>query len=440
MNRRILRLAIPNIISNITIPLLGLVGTAIAGSLGGDAPIAALGIGATMFGLIYWNTNFIRMGASGLTAQAFGARDFKECTNVLVRAVVVALVISAIILLLQIPIGKGAMLLMKGSDEAMPMVAQYFFARIWDAPATISIYAIQGWYIGMQNSRTPMYVSIIINLINIAMSAIFVFWFDMGIAGIGWGTVVAQYCGAILSWALWFKSYSRFMQYVDWKEALSLKPMLKFFDINKDIFLRTVFNVAVYFFIPMASTRYGVTMTAITAVMMQLFTLFSYISDGFGYAAEALTGRLTGARNFAALKHAIRNMFWWSGAVAGLFVVIYRLFWRHILGFMTDSPTIMNGVSDYIIYIIIVPLVAFGPFLMDGILVGASRTKIMRNSMIISCAIFFSVYYTLKDTLHYESLWIAFVIFITTRGIMQYFMTDRLRILYNKPKPMSSNN
>lgn len=298
MNRRILRLAIPNIISNITIPLLGMVDTAIAGRLGdGAAAIGAIGIGTTIFNMIYWTCGFLRMGTSGITAQAYGARNLRECTDILVRSMSVAIVLALLLVLLRNPVGRFSLGLMQGSEGARALAAEYFFARIWAAPASISLFAIHGWFIGMQNSKTPMVVSIISNVVNVVFSALFVFRFDMGIAGVAWGTVVAQYTGVAVSWIFWGVYYGRLAKYADLRRSIRLKPMTQFFHINKDIFLRTLCLVTAYTFFTAASSRFGDTVLATNTLLMQLFTLFSYMSDGFAYAAESLAGKYIGAGN-----------------------------------------------------------------------------------------------------------------------------------------------
>lgn len=430
MNRRILRLAIPNIISNITIPLLGMVNTAMAGHIGDEAMIGAVAVGVAIFNFVYWNCGFIRMGTSGMTAQAFGARDLRECANLLVRSMAVSLGLAMLLLLFQLPIGRFAFGIMQSDDGLKAMIGEYFFTRIWAAPATVSLYSIHGWFIGMQNSRTPMWVSIIMNLVNIGISLWLVWGLGMGVKGIALGTVVAQYSGALLSWVLWWRFYRRFAKYVNWREAMRLKPLMRFFNVNKDIFLRSFCNVCVYTFFTFASTGLGDTLLATNTILIQLFTFYSYMSDGFGYAAEAITGRFTGARNFAALRHAVRNMFWWCAGIAVLCVAGYGAFWEQIIGIFTDSPRILACAGEYIVWIMLVPLVAFAPFLMDGILIGATRTKILRNSMFLSTLIFFGLYFSLRGTMGNDALWLSFVVFIISRGVSQFLLSDRLRIIY----------
>lgn len=433
MNKRILRLAIPNVISNITIPLLGLISTVIAGSLGSDVAIAGIGLGAMIFSFIYWNCSFIRMGASGLTAQAYGARDLTECGNLLVRALMVALSIATLLLVFRRPIGNFGMNVIEGSSDVTAIAATYFFARIWAAPATVSHYAIQGWFIGMQNSRLPMYISIAINLISIVFSYVFVYFFDMGVAGIAYGIVVAQYTGILISAILWWRYYRRFLKYIRWREAVRLKPLMRFFDVNKDIFLRTLCNTTVYTFFPFVSLKFGATMVATNTILIHLFTFFSYMSDGFGYAAEALTGRFAGARNYGALRESTIKLFWFSGLIALFFVFIYTFFWPQVIGLFNPSEAVLSAAWQVRIWVIVLPVVGFAPFLMDGILIGVTKTRILRNSMFISTIVFFGLYYSLVGTLGNDALWPAFTVFLISRGVNQIIMSNRLEgIVWHK--------
>ena len=279
MNRKILALAIPNIISNITVPLLGMVDMALVGHLGKDSLIGAMAIGVAIFNFIYWNLAFLRMGTSGLVAQAFGARNFREVGSVFVRSVSVALLAALLLLLFRQGVGNLAFRMMEGSTETMRAAAEYFYIRLWAAPATLSLFAFQGWFIGMQNSRFPMYISIVINLLNVAFGVWFVYGLHWGIAGVAWSTVVAQYGGLLTASLLWLIYYRRFIRQVSVRESFDLRPMLRFFRVNRDIFLRTACIVIVYTFFTSASSGMGDTILAINALLMQLFTLFSYMMD-----------------------------------------------------------------------------------------------------------------------------------------------------------------
>lgn len=429
MNRRILALALPNIISNITVPLLGLVDIAIVGHLGDDSLIGGIAIGTAVFNFIYWNFAFLRMGASGCTAQAYGARNFTEIASVFVRALILALAAALLLVVFQRPIGHAVFLLMDGTPRTMSYAADYFYARIWAAPATISMFAFHGWYIGMQNSRFPMYISIGVNVVNL----IFCLWFALGlgwgIVGVAWGTVVAQYSGLVLSIVLWGVYYRRFLRYIRIRECLKLDALLAFFKINRDIFLRTACIVVVYTFFTSASSGMGDTMLAVNTLLMQLFTLFSYLMDGFAYAGESLAGRYTGAHNVQALNRCVRLLLVWGGVVAVLYTGIYAFGWRTVLSLFTESPAILSEAGGYVGWLIAIPLVAFIPFTIDGILIGATRTAVMRDSVFLSTALFFAVYYGFRSVIGNNALWAAFLLFLIARGILQYFMTHRLKII-----------
>ncbi len=423
MNRAILRLTIPNIVSNVTIPLLGMIDIAIAGRIGDDTTIGALAIGTAIFNFIYWNFAFLRMGTSGLAAQAYGAGDRKETADILGRSLVASLLIALLLLIFNRPIGRLAMTIMEGSPEVMSLAAEYFFARIWAAPAAISIFALHGWLTGMQDSVTPMVVSILGNIINIAASLWFVFGMDMGVVGIAWGTVVAQYSSLLLTLLILFIRYRIYIQQISIKGSLQMEPLARFFRINSDAFLRTLSVCTVYTCFTAFSARFGDTVLATNELLMQLFLLFSYMLDGFCYAAESLTGRFIGERNRESLRRCIRLLTVWCGGVAALYIVAYIFWWEPILGIFTSSPTIMACAEEYIGWIVMVPLVGFIPFLIDGILIGATKTRIMRNTTFFALVAFFALFFALESSLGNRALWLAFIGFIVVRFALMLVAT-----------------
>lgn len=415
-------------ISNMIIPMLGMVDIAIAGRLGEGPNIGALSIGTTIFNFIYWNCAFLRMGTSGITAQAYGAGNLKECANMLVRSLWLALVIALLLLIFQQPIGHIALRIIQGSESAQQLASEYFFARIWAVPASIGLFAIQGWFIGMQDAKTPMYISIMSVIMNGVFSIFFAFYLDMGIAGIGWGTVVAQYTGLLASFILWFIKYRHYMQYANMKEALKLKPVIHFLHINKDIFLRTACVVIVYTFFTAASARFGDTILITNALLMQLFTLFSYMSDGFAYAGEALSGRLVGEHNPVMLKRYIRYLIFWALVIAAIYVIIYLIAWKQILMIFSPADEILQTAGYFIGWIIAVPLAGCIPFMIDGIMIGATKTKLLRNTVFMSTLLFFATFYSLVSAYGNNALWIAFLVFLLARGILLYIGSDRLNV------------
>ncbi len=435
MNREIIRLAVPNTVSNITVPLMGIVSTAIAGHWGSDtaATIGALAIGVQIFNFIYWNTSFIRMGTSGLTAQAFGRGDFAECTDMLVRAVGVALAMGVVMLAIQYPVGEIALWAMNGGE----MTRAYFYTRIWAIPAGILLFGFNGWYTGMQNAYIPMFTAITVNLIHMGCSLWFAFGLDLGIVGIAYASVIAQWTGVALSISLLWIFYRHQLTAINWKRALDLQPLKEYFKINGDIIVRTFCIVAVYtFFTGISAHMDDKNLLAVNTLLLQLFTLFSYMSDGFAYAAEALTGRFIGARNLPRLKEAMKKCILWGVVLAVGFVTVYVLFWHDILelfvGDQPDTPTIIATASHYVGWVIIIPVAGIVPFIMDGMMVGATETRVMRKSMLWSTAWYFSAYFILHYVIGNNALWFAFVSFMVVRGIMQFIFTHRMESLFRR--------
>ncbi|MBQ5353260.1 MAG: MATE family efflux transporter [Alistipes sp.] len=434
MNREIFRIAVPNIISNITVPLMGIFSTAIAGHCGDSAAtIGALAIGVSIFNFIYWNCSFIRMGTSGLTAQAFGAKDFTTTTAMLVRAVALSAVLGLAVLVLQYPLGELSLWMMNGSQ----MVSDYFYARIWAVPAGIMLFGLNGWFTGMQNAVIPMVTSIFINVLHVLLSLWFVFGFDMGITGIAYASVVAQWSGMTLSIVLLLLFFRKTLQRVDIRQVLQLDAMREFFKVNGDIIIRTFCIVIVYTFFTAASARMeSEIVLAVNTMLLQLFTLFSYMNDGFAYAAEALTGRFVGARDRASLQLCIRRCVVWALGTAAICIAIYVVWWEDILSmFVGDKSQLVDMLTvarQYIGWVIAIPLAAALPFLMDGIMVGATLTRVLRNSMLLSTVAYFAIYYSLHPFIGNNALWLAFTAYMALRGIAQYFMSGRLAMVYQK--------
>lgn len=423
MNKKILKLAVPNIISGITIPLLGMADLAIAGKLGDFRYIGAIGIGVAIFNLIYWNFGFLRMGTSGFTAQAYGARNFKECTNILIRALIVALFCSIIIVAAQVPFGKGALYILNSSSETSTLALDYFKVRVWAAPATLALYACKGWFIGMQNSNTPMYIALTMNVINISTSILFAFTFDMGIKGIALGTLVSQYSGVLFSLIVMKTRYGRVLRHTSTiKEIISLSKMKRFFYVNRDIFLRTVCLSAVFTFFTSASSLMGEDILAVNTLLLQLFILFSYFMDGFAYAGEALIGRYTGAQNIELLRKSIRLLIIWGIYISIPFTIAYALFLTPILSLFTESSEVLSAALNFRWWVTAVPIMSFLAFIYDGILVGATQSSTMRNAMFAATAVFFITYYSLETIAGNNALWIAFLSYMLLRGVMQSAM------------------
>ncbi len=432
MNKRILGLALPNIITNITVPLLGMVDMAIVGHLS-STHIGAITIGTSIFNLIYWNFGFLRMGTSGFTAQAFGAHRWDEALKILIRACAIALAIALLLIALQWPVSRLALVIFEGSPEVLRLALTYFFIRIWAAPATLGLYAIKGWFIGMQDSKTPMWIAIILNCVNIVASLLFVLVLHWDIAGVALGTVVANYSGLALG-IFFLQKRLRTLnihntQKTLIKDALRWNDMKRFFKVNGDIFLRTVCLSAVFTFITAASGRISDQVLAIDALLLQFFTLFSYIMDSFAYAGESLVGRYIGARQLRNLRSAVRLLLLWGLILTVFFTLLYALFSRQFLHIFTSDELLITAAKDYILWVLAIPVCGFAAFLFDGIFIGATASRTMRNAMFVATAAFFLLYFGLKalTTLHAplstymwnNILWLSFMIYLSLRGLLQ---------------------
>lgn len=428
MNKQILRLAIPNIITNITVPLLGMVDTAIVGHLqNGDGVdyIGAIAVGTMIFNIIYWNFGFLRMGTSGFTAQAYGAKDKEEQANILFRACFIAIAAALLLIIFQKPIGKLSLMLIEDKNSVGALALSYFSVRIWAAPATLSMYALKGWLIGMQDSKNPMWISIIINLLNIIFSFVLVFYFDMSIKGVALGTVIAQYGGLITTLLIWRKKYKEIAKYFNVKKALSLEKMKLFFKINSDIFLRTLCLIIVTSYFTIASTKMPYPTLAMNTLLMQFFTLFSYFMDGFAYAAESLCGKAKGENNYPQLQAFVKRFLLWGGVISILFIIIYALFGENILGIFTDNKDVIEYSKNYLHWILLIPITGFMAFLYDGILIGLTESVVMRNAIFISTAAFFLIFYLLSPYIGNNALWIAFLTYLLGRSLLMMLMSRR---------------
>lgn len=426
MNKKILNLAIPNIISNITVPLLGMVDLAIVGHLGKETYIAAIALGGMIFNFIYWNFSFLRMSTSGFTAQAYGAENNRRIMQILVRGITIALVAAFILLLLQRPIAWFSRSIIDSGTPTINLALDYFFVRIWAVPATLTLYVTNGWFIGMQNAKTPMYVTLVSNVANILFSSLFALVLNMGIQGVALGTVVAQYCGLLLSIVLFFKDYRPLLATVEIPQSLVLNEMKNFFKVNIDIFLRNICVIAVFTFIPYISASMGDRILAVNTLLLQLFMLFSYIMDGFAYAGEALTGRFIGAKHYPSLQKAINYLLIWGAIIAFSYTALFFVAGDKILYILTDNISIIKEAMKYIHWIILVPIAGFAAFLFDGIYIGATASKAMRNIVVIATILFFMIYYLFESKLENNGIWIALLLFLTIRSILMWSFNQKV--------------
>ena len=412
LNRSILTLAIPAIVANITTPLLSLVDIAIVGHLGSAAFVGAIAIGGSLFNMIYWLFGFLRFGTSGLTAQAYGRGDVPGQQLVGLRSMLIAAAAGLALILLQKPLGIVALAIMDPDEATRGLALTYFSILIYGAPAVLLQYSLSGWFVGRQDTRSPMIVSLVINVVNIVASLILVYVFDLGIVGVAVGTLIAQWVGCLLSLAI---ARPRPMP---WADILRSGGLRRFFVMNVSIFLRTLCLIAVTVWFTRAGAAQGPVMLAVNTLLLQLFTLFSYFMDGFAFAAEALCGKYAGAGDGPGLRRCIRRFMLWSAGVATVFTLIYAVGGADFLRLLTDDGLVLDAAAEFRLWGVAIPFAGFMAFTWDGIIVGLTRARLMLESMAAATALFFLLWYLLSPLLGNHALWLAFLTYLLARGLL----------------------
>ena len=429
MNKRILNLAIPNIISNITIPLLGMVDTALMGHLDSLIYVGAIALGSMIFNFIYWGMGFLRMGTVGFTGQAFGEKNNKEIFLILARAFSIAIIATIVILALHSYIIDWALLLTNSSPDIEAQARVYFNVRIWALPATLSLLTLSGWFIGMQNTVYPMLISIFSNIINISLSFFFIFYMDMKTEGVALGTVIAQYMALGLAIILFMRKYRTYVIPINIFMIFNAK-LKQFMNVNKDIFIRTLGIIFVMSFFTIQSANISDTTLAVNTILFQFFIFYSYMLDGFANAAEALSAEAIGSRSLAFLKKVITNNLAFGLAFSIIFTLIYAFGGKYILMLLTDNSEIINAATPLLYWVIAIPIISFAAFIFDGVYIGATASKAMRNTMIIAA---FAVFLPIALWGYGDAvfrLWTAFLAFLLMRGVLLYFYLEKA--IYSK--------
>ena len=420
IDKRILHIALPSIVANITVPLLGLVDMAVSGHLGNAVYIGAVAVGSMIFNVVYWVFGFLRMGTSGMTSQALGRRDMNDVATTLARSIVVAMAVAAFIIVLQKPLGSVALALVGASAEINAEAWHYFRICVWGAPAMLCLYSLTGWYIGMQNTRLPMFISIMQNVVNIGASCTFVYAFGMKVEGIALGTLVAQYAGLLVSITLWATTYGkRILRHVQWQRIMEGTTMGHFFSVNRDIFLRTLCLVAVNFYFLSAGAAQGAVVLAVNTLLMQLFTLYSYVMDGFAFAGEALCGKHYGAGNHVEFSRTVRRLFGWGFALTVAYTMVYAVGGTGFLRLLTDDIEVVAASAEYAPWAVLIPICGLAAFIWDGVFIGTTNTRGMFAATAAAMLVFFGVYLSLRSEWQNHALWLAFLTFLLTRGAVQ---------------------
>ena len=417
MNKRVLRLAIPNIISNISVPLLGAVDTAVVGHLEQVYYLGAIAIGSLIFDFIFWGFGFLRMGTTGLVAQAYGEGNARKTKILLYRVLLVAMACSSAILLLQYPLIELSLLLIDATPEVEAYTRLYYKIRIFSAPATLALFGLNGWFLGMQNARYPMMVTIFLNVINIAANLTFVLVLGMTVDGVAWGSLLATYLGLSLAILLYRNKYGGEVLNIKWAEITEIEELKKFFAVNRDITIRTLCLIFSYAFFTATSAKMGDVWLAANTILLQLWYISAYAVDGFAFAAESLVGRYTGEANMKKIKEAVKACMIWGLALGALGTLVYALFDTQLIRVFTDKQEVINTSMIVVFWLIIAPIINSICFIWDGVYIGATATVAMRNSMLISTLLFFApVYYLTEPYIGAHALWLAMTTFMVVRG------------------------
>jgi multidrug resistance protein, MATE family len=423
----ILRLALPNIVTNLTVPLLSIVDLHLMGHLNNELYMGAVAMGVVVFNFVLWGFAFLRMSISGISAQYYGANNQQANAHILWQGLTVTLVASVLLLIFQVPIIKASLMLMDGSPEVKVLAADYFRWRIWAAPAIIAQMVFMGWFLGQQNAIIPMVVSILVNVLNIAMSFIAVKQLNMGIQGVALASVFAQSVGVIVCIAYLNRRYAFVKRFINFVDLFRVKSYRYFLNVSGDIFLRTLCVIAVFTFFTSQSAGMGNAVLAANSALLQFLFLFAYFLDGFAFAAEAIVGRLVGGNQHKALKKAVRKLFIWGILFAVIFSLVYFGFSTNILGLITNNHSVLDVADDYVVWIIFLPLASFMSFVWDGVYIGATASKAMRNTMLFSTLLFFFLpYYLLKPIFFNHAIWVSMLSFFLMRGVSQTILASRV--------------
>jgi len=432
MNKRdhqILKIALPAIVTNITVPLLGLVDTAIVGHMGSAAYIGAIAVGSMIFNLVYWLFGFLRMGTSGMTAQARGRRNLTEAAYILTRSMKTAGIVAFALVLLQWPLYQLMIWLMAPTEDVLSLVHIYYYIVVWGAPAMLGLYSLSGWFIGMQNTRIPMIISILQNVVNIIVSLLLVYVFGMKVEGVALGTVIAQYAGFFVALAFLWRYYRKLFRNpsnaCDKPRSEGLSH-IAFLHVNRDIFLRTLCLVAVNLYFTSAGARQGAEILAVNTLLMQLYLLFSYILDGFAYAGEALGGRYWGARDMWAYHDVVKRLFGWGAMMTFVFTCIYVIGGMSFLRLLTDEPSVVEASQAYVWWAYLVPAAGVAAFVWDGIFIGTTQTRGMLLSSAVAALVFFVTATITIKIMGNHGLWLSMILYLMTRGLVQTIITQKL--------------
>ncbi|MFM0138847.1 MATE family efflux transporter [Caballeronia grimmiae] len=416
-HRRVLTLAFPIVLANLTQPILGAVDTAVAGHLDGPQYLGGVALGGLVFSFVFWGFGFLRMGTTGLVAQAFGARDAAAVRASVMRALMLALAIGAAVLALQVPIIQYALRVLGGSGAVQQTASAYCHARIWAAPFALGNYAVLGYLLGCQRVRLALVTQVFINAVNIVAVLLFVYRFGWGIAGIGAATAFADFGGFALGAVILWRLRERGLPPLALATIFDLRAIHRLVAINRDIFVRTLCLLGSYGWFAHMGARQGDAVLAANALLLNFQTFMAFGLDGFAHAAEALVGAATGARDRHAFRQAVRVTMLWSAIGAAGFSIVYWISGEWIIARLTDQAVVREAAMRYLPWAAILPLASVAGFQLDGVFIGATRTRELMKAMAVSLAVYLLAAWTLAGPLGNHGLWLALTAFMVTRGV-----------------------
>jgi len=425
MNRSILKLALPNILTNLTVPLLGMVDMHLMGYLDSAVYMGAIALGGVIFNLVYWGFAFLRMSISGIAAQAYGKEDTFDMANTLFRGLLLAVGGALLLLMLQTGIEKLSFMILDGSPEVKALARDYFYIRIWAAPAAISLMVFYGWFLGMQNAIYPMIIAVSVNIVNIVLSFLFVRSFGMKVDGVALGSMISQYFGLFMAVFFFLKKYRYILKRFSFSTIVDGSGIKNFLNVSGDIFIRTACIILVFTFFTSESAGFNDIILAANSALLQFLFLFSYFLDGFAYAAEALVGKFFGAKDTLNLKKVIRLLMLWGLGFGMLFSVAYFLFGNELLLFFTKYDNVLAEGEKYLPWLVFLPLVSFASYIYDGVYIGTTASKLMKHTMLASTVVYFIIYYSFRETMQNNALWMAMIIFSFMRSFLQFLFFKR---------------
>ncbi len=430
-------LAGPMIVGNISLALLGLVDTAVVGHLDTAVYLGGVAVGTVIFDFLYWGMGFLRMGTTGIVAQALGKEDATEVRTVLMQSVLVGVSIALIILLFQQPIFSIGLSFLEGSPEVKHYAMVYCQWMIWGMPALMVLFSVYGWLLGTQNAMAVLKVGVFVNIINIVLDIVFFLYMDMDVRGVALATVISQYCGVVISFFIVRKQLLK--QGGEWvvNKILNIEKIKRFLSLNHDIFIRTICLIFVFAFFTRESATYGDNVLAANSILLKFYLLMALALDGFNHAAEALVGKAVGQEDRKLFNYSVSLTLKWSFVFGLFFTLLYWLTGEGMINLLTDLANVRESSLIYLPWMIALPLISVWCFLLDGVFIGATRGKEMRNSMLVCTFVFFLPAWYLFQFMGNHGLWLAFTLFIAVRGVslgMYYYLIEKDEGFVGVPK------